>query len=96
MSTVRLNTVELSSPQLPERAGRTDAQPFSEALARAVSSVDALQGTADAEAQKVAMGSGNLHEAALALEKADIAMRVLTKARNKLVEAYQEVMRMST
>ncbi len=43
----------------------------------------------------MALGGGNLHETAIALEKADIAMRVATKVRNKLVEAYQEVMRMS-
>ena len=34
-------------------------------------------------------------QAAIALEKADISMRLATKVRNKLVEAYQEVMRMS-
>ena len=42
----------------------------------------------------VALGGGNLHETALALEKADVALRVLSKVRNKVVEAYQEVMRM--
>ena len=36
-----------------------------------------------------------LHEAALALEKADVAFRLATKVRTKLVEAYQEVMRMT-
>ena len=33
-------------------------------------------------------------KSALALEKADVSMRVAAKVRNKLVEAYQEVMRM--
>jgi flagellar hook-basal body complex protein FliE len=68
---------------------------FSELLAGAVQKVDALQGQADGEAQKLALGGGNLHETAIALEKADVALRVLTKVRNKVVEAYQEVMRMS-
>jgi flagellar hook-basal body complex protein FliE len=31
----------------------------------------------------------------IALEKADIAMRVATKVRNKVVDAYHEIMRMS-
>ncbi|MBX7115535.1 MAG: flagellar hook-basal body complex protein FliE [Myxococcaceae bacterium] len=61
----------------------------------ALREVEMLQRTADSEAEKVALGGGNLHETALALEKADIGMRVATKVRNKLVDAYVEVMRMN-
>jgi flagellar hook-basal body complex protein FliE len=68
---------------------------FADALGQALQSVEKLQLDADRSADAVAMGGGNLHETALALEKADVAMRVATKVRNKLVEAYQEVMRMS-
>ena len=71
-----------------------DAASFTDALGRAVAGVDALQVAADRDAHQVALGSGNLHETALALEKADISLRVAVKVRNKLVEAYQEVMRM--
>jgi len=68
---------------------------FADLLGKAVGKVDGLQLQADGEAEKLALGGGNLHETALALEKADVAMRVLTRVRNKVVEAYQEVMRMS-
>jgi flagellar hook-basal body complex protein FliE len=68
---------------------------FADTLGKAISSVDDMQIKGDVEAEKVALGQGNLHEAALALEKADVSMRLLTKVRNKVVEAYQEVMRMS-
>ncbi|MGC3998666.1 MAG: flagellar hook-basal body complex protein FliE [Anaeromyxobacter sp.] len=71
------------------------ATSFADTLGQAISRVDGLQLQADGEAQKVAMGEGNLHEVALALEKADVSLRVLTKVRNKIVEAYQEVMRMN-
>jgi len=67
---------------------------FADLLGGAIGKVDALQTQADAESEKLALGGGNLHETALALEKADVALRVLTKVRNKVVEAYQEVMRM--
>jgi len=67
---------------------------FADALGEAIQRVDGLQVAADQQAAEVASGGGNLHEAALALEKADVALRVATKVRNKLVEAYQEVMRM--
>ncbi len=68
---------------------------FADALGQALQQVEGLQASADAESTRAAMGAGNLHETALALEKADVAMRVLTKVRNKIVDAYQEVMRMS-
>lgn len=68
---------------------------FAAELGKAIGAVDALQAQGDAQAEKVAAGHGNLHETALALEKADVAMRALLKVRNKVVEAYQEVMRMS-
>jgi flagellar hook-basal body complex protein FliE len=67
---------------------------FASTLQDALQSVDRLQVEADREATKSALGAGNLHETALALEKADVAMRAAMKIRNKLVEAYQEVMRM--
>ncbi len=77
-----------------EGAGTADGAAFSEALAQAVKSVEQTQLAADAQVQRVAAGEGNLHEMALSLEKADVSMRVLLKARNKLIDAYNDVMRM--
>ncbi len=79
-------------PARPPAAGGTD---FAGALKSALQGVDNLQLDADAEARKQATGAGNLHETALAMEKADVALRLAVKARNKAVDAYQEVMRMS-
>ena len=77
-------------------AGRADAgDSFAEALGKAVGDVEKLQVGADRSAEQVALGGGNLHETALAMEKADVAMRLAMKVRNKLVDAYQDIMRMS-
>ena len=67
---------------------------FAETLGQAIESVDKVQLEADAEANKVANGGGNLHEMSLALEKADITMRLAVKVRNKLLDAYNEIMKM--
>lgn len=67
---------------------------FAARLGEAIKAVDEKQVSADQEAAKLATGAGNLHETALALEKADLTMRVATKVRNRLIEAYQEIMRM--
>lgn len=73
----------------------TDKAAFGNVLTDALGKVDGLQVAADQEATKVARGDGNLHELSIALEKADVSMRVAVKVRNKLVDAYNEVMRMS-
>jgi len=71
------------------------AEGFSEALQTAVGQVNERQMIADQAVEKVQTGeSRNLHEVMIALEKADISLRMLVQVRNKVVEAYQEIMRM--
>jgi flagellar hook-basal body complex protein FliE len=95
MSAIRPLNAEIPALRETPRAAPASGGDFESALGKAISSVDRLQLEADREAEKVALGGGNLHETALALEKADVALRLATKVRNKLVEAYQEVMRMT-
>ena len=88
------------STDLPILEARRPAPPaggpsFADELGSALGAAERLQLDADRQAGQVAIGGGNLHETALALEKADVAMRVAVKVRNKLVDAYQEVMRMT-
>lgn len=67
---------------------------FTEMIRGAIEGVEETQSAANVEVEKLARGEGNLHEAALTLEKADVSLRLMVKARNKIVEAYQEIMRM--
>ena len=57
-----------------------------------LSELEKTQTTADRDAARLAIGEGNLHEIALSLEKAEISMRLALGVRNKIVEAYKEVM----
>jgi len=75
-------------------AGTAPAASFAETLGQAIQSVDKMQLAADDQATKVANGGGNLHEMSLALEKADISMRLAVKVRNKLLDAYNDIMKM--
>lgn len=84
----------LSRPEAPHIEPQGNGGSFVSELGRAIEKVDKMQLEADQEAQKVASGAGNLHEMAIALEKADVAMRLAMKVRNKVVEAYNEIMRM--
>lgn len=93
--TVRGVEVPPVSPSRVEAPEAGSEGSFPRALASAVQAVEATQLEADAEASKLAHGAGNLHETMLSLEKADVVMKVALKVRNKVLDAYNEVMRMS-
>ena len=80
-------------PIVPEVQAPEEA--FTTSLGDAIDQVNQLQVDADIETSKLAHGDGNLHETALAFEQADISLRLALKVRNKAVETYQEIMRMS-
>ena len=68
---------------------------FSATLKQTMDQVNALQNQSDRAVEQLHSGQGkNLHEVMLTMEQADISMRLLVQMRNKVVEAYQEVMRM--
>ena len=43
---------------------------------------------------KMMDGSGDVHEAMIALQQADLMLQFTVQVRNKIVQAYQEIMRM--
>ncbi len=70
---------------------------FQETLKESLEKVNELQKEADEAVKKLATGNGgNIHETMLAIEKADVSFRMMMQVRNKIVEAYQEIMRMQT
>lgn len=68
---------------------------FADTLKDAVSSVNELQKSSDKFAQNIATGkTDDVAGAMIAAERADIALRVMVQVRNKIIDAYQEVMKM--
>ena len=68
---------------------------FGEALRGALDQVNRLQQTADQATQEFALGqTQDIAGTMIALEKANLAFQFTLQIRNKLLEAYQEVMRM--
>lgn len=69
---------------------------FAASLGDLVAQVDRVQHEAAAAVEGLAEGKGaGLHEVMLAVNKAELSFTFLMEARNKLVEAYHEVMKMS-
>jgi flagellar hook-basal body complex protein FliE len=75
---------------------RSVGNAFSETLTNAVSAVNAAQLDARDAAIAMANGSGaDSAQAFVTIEKANVSFQFALQIRNKLLEAYQEVMRMS-
>ncbi|MDI9571114.1 MAG: flagellar hook-basal body complex protein FliE [Pseudomonadota bacterium] len=69
---------------------------FAEMLQGAVKEANALQNQAEEAINDMQLkGSGSIHEVIIAMEKADISFRTLLQVRNKVLDAYQEIMRMT-
>lgn len=83
-------------PQLEKAAPKApQGNDFAEKLWQALEEVNNLQKEADAAILDVALGKEeNLHRAIIALERANLALGLAVQVRNKVIEAYQEIMRM--
>jgi len=67
---------------------------FSSVLNDTLNNVSDLQKNASTAVEKFAAGGLDIHEVMIATEKASVALQLTIQLRNKVMEAYQEVMRM--
>lgn len=83
-----------------ETAGKNDSAgsvniPFSDYLKEALDSTNSLLTEADYLADEFAAGrTDNIHQVMIAAEKADVALQFTLQIRNKIMDAYNEIMRM--
>lgn len=67
---------------------------FSNTLSTLLSKVEESSGEANDAVSKMIDGTGDVHSAMIALQHADVMLQLTVQVRNKLVQAYQDVMRM--
>ncbi|WP_163339241.1 flagellar hook-basal body complex protein FliE [Desulfopila sp. IMCC35008] len=68
---------------------------FGEMLTDTITQVNQSQMDGEKGIEKLQTGEAkNLHEVMLAVEQADISLRMLVQMRNKAQQAYEEIMRM--
>lgn len=71
------------------------ASGFGTVVQRFIEDTNNQQLQADRAVERLATGqSDSIHETMLALTKADLSLRLFMEVRNKVIDAYQEVMRM--
>lgn len=84
---------------IPSKTGKKNEESgisFQNTLKELISNVNTQMKESDHLAREFAAGkNNNIHEVMIASEKAGISMRFLLQIRNKLLDAYQEIMRMS-
>jgi flagellar hook-basal body complex protein FliE len=82
------------STEKPIGERQIEGKGFSHMLRDAIADINKLQTNADEAIAKVQLdNTASVHEAMIALEQANISFRAMMQVRNKIMDAYQEVMR---
>ena len=99
-----INSVSMAIPTISNESTKinptvtsADAQQtFANTLKDAISKVNDQQIQSDTMTEKLINGGNvDLHEVMIASQKASITLNATMEVRNKVIEAYQEIMRMS-
>jgi flagellar hook-basal body complex protein FliE len=68
---------------------------FGDVLKESIQKVTELEKEADKEVEKLAkMETQDIHNTMMAIEKADLTFQMMMQIRNKIISAYEEIMRM--
>src|SRR4051812_33499124 len=82
---------------LAARAASTAGAPaasFADSLSKLVDNVEQTQGEANTAVVDMLDGQTEVHDAMIAMQRAEMTLQLTVQVRNKLVQAYQDVMRM--
>ena len=90
------NSISLLPPKISDTSEISkSAAGFSDMLSSMMGKVNEQQVTGDQAIEKLQSGEAkHLHEVMIAVEEADISLRMLVQMRNKALTAYEEIMRM--
>lgn len=76
-------------------SGPVLSKDFTSLLQKTINTVNKHQVDADHAIKELVSGrTKNIHETMLAVERAELSLKLMTQVRNKIMEAYREVMRM--
>lgn len=95
--TVTLGIKPITLPELPAATlgSSPGAGSFANALGAAVSQVERAQSSAATAVSDLLIGGkGDVHNVALATQRASLSLELFQQVRNKFVSAYQEIMKM--
>jgi flagellar hook-basal body complex protein FliE len=89
-----LREMEAQGLHAPAAPG-ADGKNFSDLLRNSVDQVNEYQHQADSAIKELVAGrTKNIHETMLTIERADTSLKMMMQVRNKILDAYKEIMRM--
>ncbi len=88
------NWAEVSNQSSPHRTDQKFAIDFQEFLKKSLVETNREMIKSDEQVQEMVRGQKDVHETMIALEEANLSLRLLLQIRNKLIAAYEEIMRM--
>ncbi len=81
------------TPVTPAATGSSPGA-FVDSLTRLVSKTETAEADANSAIDGMLQGHAEVHDAMIALQRADLSLQFTVQVRNKLVQAYNEIMRM--
>lgn len=97
MDPIRAHPLALPVPQPSERSVAPSASggtPFSERLLQALDESNRTLEEAERSSEQIAAGKGDIVETMVSLSRAEVSLRLVVALRNRLLDAYQQIMRM--
>ncbi len=95
LETGNLNLNQASRAESSPSTAVSGDKSFADTLKNAINEVNQMQQVSNKKMQELSIGkTDNVADVMIASEKADIAMRVMVQVRNKVIDAYNEIMRM--
>jgi len=92
---MKIDGLGISNIQTQVNDSKAQNSSFSDLLLKSLNEVNKLQQTADDMIKEIATGKiDNIQDAVMAIEKADISMRLLVEVKNKAIQAYNQIMNM--
>jgi flagellar hook-basal body complex protein FliE len=86
---------ELGTDGLQPAGLKDSGKSFSSILKDSVEKVNEMQVQADTSIKELVAGrTKNIHETMLTIERADTSLKLMMQVRNKILDAYKEIMRM--
>jgi flagellar hook-basal body complex protein FliE len=80
-------------PASPHDRGKSSGSTFGNVLEDAIQQVNSLETNTQTEIDKFLSDDTDVHSVMMALQKANISFQLMMQVRNKIVSAYQEIMK---
>ncbi len=89
-----ITSTPLGKPNVSQPTAQDPISDFKKILSRSVEEVNGLLNAANQSTQEMVAGRLDIHQAMIAIEQAHLSFRLMLQVRNKMIAAYEEIMRM--